>query len=186
MERVPTKQECCQLMRAHRMLPNIISHSKQVMKIALKLVDNLADGCHINRALVIAGALLHDITKTRSLETGERHDVTGAELLRNIGYPQVAYIVEQHVFFTNFNAEGPLEEREIVYYADKCVMHDKVVSVHQRVDDLLKRYGTTEERRQMILNNKALILAIEKKISRYLRDDIHHIVGVYIDDGKNK
>lgn len=176
MKRIPTEAECCKLMQDFNMLPNIVSHSKQVMKIALKLVDNLTNGSSIDRTLVIAGALLHDITKTRSLETGERHDITGGELLRKMGFPEVAYIVEQHVFFTNFNPNGPLEEREIVYYADKCVMHDKVVSVHQRVEDLLARYGTTEERRQMILNNKALILAIEEKINRHLRDDIHRVV----------
>lgn len=164
-------------MREYHMLPNIISHSKQVMNVSMKLVDNLADSCTVNRALVIAGALLHDITKTRSLETGERHDVTGAELLRNLGFASVAYIVEQHVFFTNFKANGPLEEREIVYYADKCVMHDTVVSIHKRVDDLVARYGTTEEQREMIMNNKALILAIESKINRFLRDDIHRVVG---------
>lgn len=165
-------------MREYQMLPNIISHSKQVMNVALKIIDNLADGCKINRALVIAGALLHDITKTRSLTTGERHDVTGAELLRFLGFPAIAHIVEQHVFFTDFNAEGPLEEREIVYYADKCVMHDEVVSVHARVDDLIARYGTTEERRKMIQQNKALILAIEAKINHYLRADIRRVLGI--------
>ncbi len=165
-------------MREYHMLPNIIAHSKQVMNVALKIIDNLAEGCKIHRALVIAGALLHDITKTRSLETGERHDSTGAELLRTLGLPSVAYIVEQHVFFTDFNADGPLEEREIVYYADKCVMHDEIVSIHTRVDDLIARYGTTEERREMIQKNKALIMAIEAKINRHLRIDIHQVVGV--------
>ncbi len=165
-------------MREYHMLPNIISHSKQVMNVALKIIDNLADSSNINRALVIAGALLHDITKTRSLETGERHDSTGAELLRALGLPSVAYIVEQHVFFTDFNADVPLEEREIVYYADKCVMHDEVVSIHTRVDDLIARYGTTEERCEMILKNKVLILAIEAKINRHSRVDINQVLGV--------
>jgi putative nucleotidyltransferase with HDIG domain len=165
-------------MREHNMLPNIIAHSKQVMAVAQRLMENLIDGSSINRNVVIAAALLHDITKTRSLKTGERHDVTGGELLRMLGFPTLAYIVEQHVFFTDFDADGPLEEREIVYYADKCVMHDAVVSIHKRVDDLIERYGTTEERREMILKNKALILAIEAKINRHLRTDIRQVIGL--------
>ncbi len=178
LERLPTEKECFDLMREYHMLPNIIAHSRQVMNVAVKIIENLSNGSTINRALVVASALLHDITKTRSIETGERHDLTGAELLRTLGFPSVAYIVEQHLFFTDFNAEGRLEEREIVYYADKCVMHDEVVSVHKRVDDLIARYGITEERREMILKNKSLILAIEAKINRHLRDDIHRVLGI--------
>ena len=174
---IPSERECMALMREHGMLPNIMEHSLQVMKVALAIADNLKDGCRVDRALVVAGALLHDITKTRSLETKERHDETGAELLRGMGLDRIAFIVEQHVFFTGFDPAGPLEEREIVYYADKCVMHDKIVSVHARVDDLVERYGTTPERRELILRNKDLILGIERKIASFMRDDINHVVG---------
>jgi len=176
-EKIPDEKECHELMEKYGMLPNIVEHSRQVMKVALAIVDNLVDPAAVDRDLVIAGSLLHDITKTRSLETRERHDETGAELLRSLGLPAVGYIVEQHVFFTGFDPDGPLEEREIVYYADKCVMHDQVVSVHRRVEDLVARYGTTPERRELIMRNKALIIGIESKINRFMRDDINLVVG---------
>jgi putative nucleotidyltransferase with HDIG domain len=176
-DQVPGEAECRALMREHRMLPNIVDHSFQVMRVALRITDNLKEPGLVDRELVISASLLHDITKTRSLETHERHDVTGAELLRALGLADIAYIVEQHVFFTDFDPGGPLEEREIVYYADKCVMHDQVVSVHRRVDDLIARYGTTEERRNLIMKNKDLILGIERKIGSFMRDDINRVIG---------
>jgi hypothetical protein len=70
------------------------------------------------------------------------------------------------------NLEGRLEEVEIVYYADKRVMHDKIVTIEDRVHDLIKRYATTEEIRDQILKNKALALAVERKIAGFMKMDI--------------
>ena len=116
-------------MAKYCMLPNIIAHSRQVMRVSLVIIDNLKNGVSINRNLVIAAALLHDITKTRSLETREPHDQSGGELLRELGFPRVGEIVEQHVILLDFNPQEKLEEREIINYADKRVMHDRVVSL---------------------------------------------------------
>ena len=174
---IPNEARCLEIMAGESMLPNIVEHSRQVMRVSLAIADNAIDPGTLNRPLLIAASLLHDITKTRSLTTHERHDVTGAELLREMGMRSVAYVVGQHIFLTDFDEEGPLEEREIVYYADKCVMHETVVSVNRRVEDLLDRYGSTEKRREMILANKALILCVERKINRFLRDHINDVVG---------
>ncbi|MEN6320340.1 MAG: HDIG domain-containing metalloprotein [Syntrophaceae bacterium] len=175
-DRIPSREECDELMVQHSMRPNIVEHSIQVMNVSLAIADNLKNSVAVNRELVIAAALLHDITKTRSLETDERHDVSGGELLREMGFTSIAEIVEQHVVFLNFNPQGRLEDREIVYYADKRVNHDKVVTVEERVHYLLQRYGTTEEIRGLILQNKNLVLAMESKITSFMRIDINRAI----------
>ena len=144
-DRIPSQEECYELMAKYCMLPNIIEHSLQVMRVSLVITDNLKDGVYVNRNMVIAAALLHDITKTRSLETRERHDQSGGELLQELGFASVGEIVKQHVILLDFNPQERLEEREIINYADKRVMHDKIVSLAERVEDLIKRYGTNEE-----------------------------------------
>ena len=158
------------------MRPNIVAHSIQVMYVSLAITDNLSNGVAINRDLVIAAALLHDITKTRSLETSERHDITGGKLLREMGFKSIAEIVEQHVVFQNLNPQGMLEEREIIYYADKRVMHDEIVTIDERVHDLLQRYGNTEQIENIILQNKNLILAVERKISGFMKIEINRAI----------
>ena len=175
--RIPDNAECYQLIHRYDMLPNIVEHSEQVARVALAVTDDLIDPAGVDRELIHAASLLHDITKTRSLTTKERHDITGAELLRELGLDTIAYIVEQHVYFTDFKPEGAIEEREIVYYADKRVMHNVIVTVDQRVADLVKRYGINEERRGMILQNKKNIIAIEEKINRFMKHDINVIIG---------
>jgi 23S rRNA maturation-related 3'-5' exoribonuclease YhaM len=130
----------------------------------------------VNRELVIAGALLHDITKTRSLKTKERHDLSGGELLREMGFTSIAEIVEHHIVLQNLDAQGRLEEREIIYYADKRVTHDKIVTIEERVHYLIQRYGNTEEIRSRILQNKNLVLAVESKIAGFMKIDINRAI----------
>ena len=175
-DRIPTRDECEELMARYSMLPNIVEHSLLVMRVSLAVIDHLKDGVSVNRDLVIAAALLHDITKTRSLETKERHDASGGTLLRELGFPSVAEIVEQHVIIQNLNLEGKIEEKEIVYYADKRVMHDTIVTIEERVHDLMQRYGTAEEIRKQILRNKEQVLAVERKIAGFMKIDIHHAI----------
>jgi uncharacterized protein len=175
-DKTPSREECDELMVRHFMRPNIVEHSIQVMHVSLAITDNLKNGVAVNRDLVIAAALLHDITKTRSLTTNERHDISGGELLREMGFTSVAKIVEQHIVFQNLNPQGRLEEREIIYYADKRVTHDTIVTIEERVHYLLQRYGNTEEIRSRILQNKNLVLAVESKIASFMKIDIHRAI----------
>jgi putative nucleotidyltransferase with HDIG domain len=164
-DRIPSQEECDELMAKYYMLPNIIAHSRQVMRVSLVITDNLKNDVSINRNLVIAAALLHDITKTRSLETREPHDQSGGELLRELGFVRIGEIVKQHVILLDFNSQGKLEEREIINYADKRVMHERIVSLSERLEDLIQRYGTTEEIKNLIRQNESNAYAIEKKIA---------------------
>ena len=173
---IPSREECNELMEKYSMLPNIVEHSIQVMHVSLAITDNLKSGVFVNRDMVVAAALLHDITKTRSLVTKERHDTSGGELLRELGFPLIAEIVEQHVIIQNINLEGRLEEREIVYYADKRVLHDTIVTINERLLDLMERYGTGEEIRNMILQNKSQVLTVERKIASFMKIDVDQAI----------
>ena len=176
IDKIPSREECNELMAQYSMLPNIVEHSIQVMHVSLAITDNLKSGVFVNRDIVVAAALLHDITKTRSLVTKERHDTSGGELLRELGFPLIAEIVEQHVIIQNINLEGRLEEREIVYYAGKRVLHDTIVTINERLLDLMERYGTGEEIRNMILQNKDQVLRVERKIASFMKIDIDQAI----------
>lgn len=173
-EIIPDVAECEELMARYNMLPNIVQHSMQVMRVSLAITDHLKEGISVNRDRVIAAALLHDITKTRSIKTKEKHAASGGILLRELGFPGIANIVEEHVTIRNLNLEGTIEEKEIVYYADKRVMHDKIVTLEERMHDLMRRYGTGEEMRNFLLQNREQALAVERKIADFMIIDIHH------------
>jgi uncharacterized protein len=171
-DRIPSRDECDKLMARYAMLPNIVAHSRQVMRVSLAIADNLKNGAAMNRDLVMAAALLHDITKTRSLETSEPHDQSGGELLRELGFTSVGEIVEQHVILHHFNPHAKLEEREIVNYADKRVMHDRIVSLAERMEDLIQRYGVNEAIQNMIRLSESNVFALERKIKGCMAIDL--------------
>jgi putative nucleotidyltransferase with HDIG domain len=131
-----------------RMMEHIVRHSLQVCRVAELLVQQLREkGRTLNRDLVRAAALLHDITKTRSLTTGEQHSESGCNLLADRGYAEVGDIVRQHVKLDIYFGSDSPSEAEIVNYADKRVLHDRIVSLDERMAYILERYGATPEYR---------------------------------------
>ena len=166
---IPNKEKCYELFRDVGMPDHIICHSLQVCRVALMLVEKLAmQKCLFNRQLVRAGALLHDITKSRSITTGERHTDSGHELLVNLGYPEVGDVVRQHVKLDNYSDNGALAEANIVNYADKRVLHDRIVSLNERMEYILERYGTTVEYRNRLQWLWEVSIEQEKKIFSFL------------------
>ena len=174
--KIPSIKECYEIMKG-RMLPNIKEHSEQVLKVAMAILENLKPDLKIDKSLVAAASLLHDITKTRSLSTKEEHDTTGGLLLRELGFPNVAEIIEEHVELNHYDLNAELTEKEIVFYADKRVTHNQIVTIEERISDLIVRYGKTEKIRQRILKNKNSILKIEEKINHYMINNINIVIS---------
>ena len=167
--KIPTKNACFRLIQRMKMMSHILDHSTQVCRVAMCLATHLkGNPVCINLRLVQAAALLHDITKTRSFKTGENHASTGAELLTDLGYPDVGNIIRQHVSLDSyFESELP-KEVEIVNYADKRVLHDKIVRLEQRKAYIFKKYGKSMEdknRLERLWENTAML---EQWIFRFL------------------
>ena len=173
---VPTLDECYDLMKRYDMLPHIVAHSEQVGRVAAAIMDHLKDPGRINRAAVVSACLLHDITKTRSLETKEYHDATGAQLLNELGFPMIGGMIAEHVMIKNFQGSGDLLEKEIVCYADKRVKHDQIVTVQERFSDILVRYGNTPERVQLIKDNHQQVLLLEEKIKIFMKVNMEEAI----------
>jgi len=148
--RVPSVNECFELMEEHHMMPNIRRHSLMVARIAVILGEALnRKGSSLNLGLIVAGALLHDIAKTRSLREGGNHVELGERMVLEMGYPEVASVVAHHVDGGSEIA-GTIDEAMVVNYADKRVRHDQVVPLKGRFEDLVARYGRTGERRSRL------------------------------------
>jgi uncharacterized protein len=177
---IPSKKVCFQHMCRMQMLENIVAHSIQVCRVGICLVDHLKlQGFKINGQLVQAAALLHDITKTRSFETEENHALTGGQVLTDFGYPQVGDLVRQHVRLDNYSEPQNLSEAVIINYADKRVLHDRIVSLNERMSYIQERYGTRPEHKDRIQLLWKKTAALERQIFKFLPfspdDLIHHL-----------
>ena len=166
---IPSRTVCYELIREAKMLEHIAAHSLQVCRVATLLANHLQLQIKmINLQLVQASALLHDITKTRSFKTGELHSETGCHYLTDRGYPEVGDIVRQHVRLDRYFESDAPTEAEIVNYADKRVLHDQIVSLPERMDYILERYGNSPIARDRLqwLRDKSILQ--ESRIFSYL------------------
>ena len=164
---LPTYNDCLALMAAHGMLPNVREHSYRVMQVADFLGQALAAaGLELHLPLISTGALLHDLGKTPCLGTAQNHAQWGAEVLFSLGYPELAQVVREHVRLAEefVNDPRPLREAEVVNYADKRVLHTRVVSLADRFADLKERYGRTPEALARIAAMEVRSQALEEKL----------------------
>jgi putative nucleotidyltransferase with HDIG domain len=150
-------------MDRYGMFDNIRAHSQTVARVAQAILKGLEETSASKdslpaRELVIAGALLHDIAKSICLQADCLHAQKGHDICLELGFPDVAEIVAEHVLIKDLSptrySQGIFHAKEIVYYADKRVRHDHIVSLDERLAYILERYGNNiPERHQRIEGN---------------------------------
>jgi putative nucleotidyltransferase with HDIG domain len=167
---IPSRQECLALMEQESMLSQIKDHSLQVCRVALCLGENLlAHFPKLDLRLIEAGALLHDIAKTECLKTKGNHVEVGVDMVRTWGFNTVAQIVAQHVSFESPDYyNGSIDEVVLVHYADKRVLHEKIVDLKERFSYLIKTYGRSEDIVKRIEALYKATLNLEEKIFEHL------------------
>ena len=167
---IPGVSHCLDLMEQYRMLSNIRDHSIMVARVAELITNGLvAAGHDLSLEAVIAGALLHDIGKTACLANDDDHALKGVEICLAHNLEAIADIVAEHVILKNYTPENTFVEKEIVYYADKRVNHDQVVSLEERMAYILERYGRDNKVRcRAIKRNYTLCRDLEKRMFSFL------------------
>lgn len=139
---IPTVDQCFELMEKYGMLENIKAHSIMVEKVANVIAREIRKtGKDISMEMITAGALMHDIGKTLCLNTRADHAAKGSEICTLNHLEEIAEIVREHVIMEDFDPDGEVNEKEIIYYADKRINHDKLVSLDERLEYLLGRYA---------------------------------------------
>ena len=137
--KIPSRDECLDILTKNKTPSNVIEHCKAVCRLSEEVADNLiADGIKVNKKLVIAAALLHDVERIK-----ENHVKVGAKLIKSLGFPEVAKVMVRHSMYQiedSKNIPKTVEEK-IVFYADKRALGGKIVSLKERFDDTKKRYN---------------------------------------------
>ncbi|GAB6192878.1 HDIG domain-containing metalloprotein [Desulfocastanea catecholica] len=175
---IPSIKECLDFHDRFEMLENIRAHSFVVARVAEALVDGLhssgkSPGPLPDKEEVIVGALLHDIAKTLCINTDCRHAEIGRQICLELGYPELSEIVAEHVVLKNFAADlyarGVFGTKEMVFYADKRVCHDQVVSLDGRLEYILERYGDNNPvKERLIRHNFNKTIDLEKFLFSFL------------------
>lgn len=163
---IPTEKECHDLMDKYGMLDNIREHSMVVAEMVRTISHGLvSSGVQLSVDKAVAGALLHDIAKTLCLRTGGDHASLGKEICLRHHLDEIADIVAEHIWLESYSLDGVYSEKEIVYYSDKRVLHTSVVSLDERMHDIIDRYGRNDSRlSHLVRMNFTICKGIERKL----------------------
>lgn len=176
---LPTRRQCLRLMQEYRVPLHIFRHCRKVNKLAFFLARRLKEnGVPVDAELVDRASLLHDFVRVCDLEqpndvdfsrpiTGKdkakwqqirtrynnsSHEDAACEILKS-RYLVLAETVRKHKYACILDARtGPVTwEEKIVYYADKRVMHDRIVALAERLEEGHRRNadlhtGRTDDR----------------------------------------
>lgn len=161
---IPSEKECFELLKRFNVPDNIIAHSVKVKELSVGIAEKLAGkGEKINMKLLVAGALLHDVSKFDCLNADLHHCDHGYERLLKLGLSkELAEIVRKHGLDAIISDNPPKTwEEKIIFYADKRITNDRMVSLEERFSYLRKRYP---QALKSINNSYPRIIALEREI----------------------
>lgn len=167
METIPTHDECIQILKDAGATPELIEHAEAVAKLAMEIAD-LIMGTNIE--LVEAGALLHDIGRTKT--NGIDHGVVGAEIALELELPEpLQKIIKNHIG-AGITEEDALElelppanyipqsvEEKIVAHSDNLVEGKERIVVEKNMMKFIDNEDYRIARRIINLHNKLSELA---------------------------
>lgn len=164
---IPDESDCHVLLKKSGVPSRVIEHSRVVAEIAQQIAILLnRSGCNLQLGLVAAAGLLHDLAKGKP-----DHGSAGAGILKELGYPAVAEVVASHVDI-HLDLNCPVNEKEVVYLADKLVDEDQVVELEDRYQGARERFANKSDVLEMVarrFENARLIKArIEQAVGRPL------------------
>lgn len=164
---LPTRKQCLALLKQFHVPLHIRKHSLAVATLGVFLAKKLKEkGISVDVDLVDRACLLHDLLRICDLEesgydrsrqaiTDEDrakwqqlraryrpfcHEEAAFALLKDV-YPELALAIKRHRYDALLDEKDkPVTwEEKIVYYADKRVMHDRIVPLKERLEEAHRR-----------------------------------------------
>ena len=169
-ESIPTEEECDAVCSGLKISGQVTAHSRVVAELArtLAVLLNRA-GLALDLPLIVAAGRLHDIARGQPDHAG-----AGARLIAEMGYPRVGAVVAKHM---DIQSHGPsLDEADLIYFADKCVEEDRLVSLEERFEKSMSRYADRPHILKKIVRRFDEAKNIGKRIEALLRQPVGDIV----------
>jgi uncharacterized protein len=210
---LPTRKQCLAVLAEYHVPPHIVNHSKAVAKLAVFLAQRLNEnGEVVNVALLEGACLLHDLLRVHDFKESDYnkfeqnlpkkekakwkklrakyksidHENGAYDILKD-KYPAIALTIKRHRYMALLDEkEKPQSwEEKFLYYADKRVMHDKIMPLKQRLAEGHKRnihlHGSMEQSKINTEKVDPLIYEMEKEIFEKIGLDPLEVTEEFID-----
>lgn len=138
---------------------HIIKHSDVVTEVAGRTAKHLIQhGRPVRIEALKAAAAVHDLLRfvdfkeaypeeTKAVwdafkaQYGTSHEQAATQFLIEHGFPEIGMIVRTHGAPHTDEAIPKTIEQKILHYSDKRALHDRIVTVEERFEDFVMRYG---------------------------------------------
>lgn len=178
---------------------HIIAHMRTVAYVCKCLCEKFsAKNIKIDKKTVITAALLHDTLRVVDFEKINPsrfpnkpsksdlecwlglwkkyhkigHEKALARVLRTRKEKKIGDLIEKHGFFSVWKLKN--WEEKILYYSDKRVDHDKVVSLKKRFREGKKRNMLPTDDSEFVTATEKKVQALEKEFVKVLGESIDH------------
>jgi uncharacterized protein len=210
---LPTPEECLAILAEYHVPPHIVSHSKAVAKLAVFLAQRLNENGEVIDVTLLEGAcLLHDLLRVHDFTESDfnqfeqnlpeeekaklqklrekykscSHEDAAYDILKE-QYPALALTIKRHRYMALIDEKEKPEswEEKLLYYADKRVMHDKIVPLKERLVEGHKRnayqHGSATQSKINTAKVDPLIYEMEKEIFKKISLDPLEVTEKFID-----
>ncbi|WP_035243975.1 HD domain-containing protein [Desulfonatronovibrio hydrogenovorans] len=172
--KIPDKDQCFRYWQEFNLPEHIREHSRLVAIIAQEICLLSKSWLNVPIEAVVASALLHDLGKLYCIEHGGYHHQLGASLVMEIsGNPAIAQGVMHHVYWPGEVDVEKFFLPLVLIYSDKRVMHDRIVSLEARFEDLFARYGTNHRMKGLIQRSLDQALTIQDQLNQKTGIDLN-------------
>jgi uncharacterized protein (TIGR00295 family) len=146
MSSIPTSSECLEILKNNGCSEEVITHCKAVRDVAIKI----AHLAKVDLALVEAGALLHDIGRSKTQDIF--HVIEGVKIAKKIGLSEkIVKIIERHIGGGISKQEAiklglpekdyiPITlEEKIVCHSDSLIDNNKKQKIDKEIEKALNQ-----------------------------------------------
>lgn len=192
-----TKTKIQKIYQRYCVPDNIIRHMQKVGYVCGKLSESFKKaGIKVDKTATVQAALLHDVIrvvdfsesqfakfcshaapqaiavwqKLRKKYQNSGHEKGMAKELIKIQQKKLAGIIAKHGFFEVYNLKT-LEEK-ILFYGDKRVEHDKVVSLKKRFSEGKKRNLRPDDDQLYVKKTEIKVYQLEKEFQAVLKSKL--------------
>ncbi len=172
-ESIPTEAECEAVCSRLGVSGQVIAHSMVVAELARTLAALLKRaGLALDLPLIVAAGRLHDIARGQP-----GHAAAGSKLIAEMGYPRVGAVVAKHM---DIQSDGPsVDEADLIYFADKYVEGDRLVSLDERFQRSMSRYADRPDILKKVIRRFEVAKKIDNRIEALLGCPVDNIVRRY-------
>lgn len=166
----PDLAECWKILADYGTPAHVIDHCKAVAHCALVVARALNEkGYGLDLDLIRAAGLLHDVARVE-----KDHQIAGAALLYQLGYPDVAAIIEVHMTYPAFHPVSAFNEMDLVCLGDRLCKFDEYVGLEERMAYIMGKFKDNPDAIRTINANK-------KKVAATM-EELRDVLGISVDD----